>query len=81
MNLLQNQSSISKTSKIIFILFIHHHHPILLWLKLIMVSQLSTKSGLENINRLDEEARTSQEKNVFLSRHKRTHLRAFQTRE
>jgi hypothetical protein len=45
------------------------------------VPQLSTKSGLENINRFDEEAHTSQEKIMFLSRHKRTHLRAFQTRE
>jgi hypothetical protein len=32
MNLLQNQSSTGKTSKIILILFIHHHHAIPLWL-------------------------------------------------
>jgi hypothetical protein len=53
-NLFQNQSPIGKTSKIILILFIQNQSS--------QVPQLSIKSDLENINRLDEEARTSQKK-------------------
>jgi hypothetical protein len=45
------------------------------------VQQLSTKNGLENINRLGEEARTSLKKIVFLSHCKKIYLEAFQTRE
>jgi hypothetical protein len=57
------------------------------------VPQLSTKGGIEIINRLDKEAHTSQKKNYVpfslqentfyqnLFSVKRTHLGTFQTRE
>jgi hypothetical protein len=45
------------------------------------VPQLSTKSGLENINSFDEEARTSQKKHHVPFSPQKTHLEAFRTRE
>jgi hypothetical protein len=54
-----------------------HNHPYFIY-----PSPPSNTPLVENINRLDEEARAFQKKKiVLLSRHNRTHLGAFRTRE
>jgi hypothetical protein len=45
------------------------------------VPQLSTKSGLENINSFDEEARTSKKKQNVPFSPQKTHLESSRTRE